>query len=166
MLSNEDIDTFVWLFESWLSCMSGRAPGAIIIDQCKAMKRAIEIVFASALHRWCLWHIMKKVPEKLSRYTQYHAIKRDIQDVVYNALSEEEFDKCWKRMIARYDLYNNDWLGALYEERHRWVPAFVSKHFWAGMSSTQRSESMNAFFDKYVNLKTSLKQFVEQYEMR
>ncbi|XP_071739613.1 protein FAR-RED ELONGATED HYPOCOTYL 3-like [Rutidosis leptorrhynchoides] len=32
------------------------------------------------------------------------------------------------------------------------------------MSTTQRSESINSFFDKYVNRKTSLKQFVEQYE--
>ena len=32
------------------------------------------------------------------------------------------------------------------------------------MSTTQRSESMNAFFDGYVNSKTTLKQFVEQYD--
>ncbi|GJV43830.1 FAR1-related sequence 5-like protein [Tanacetum coccineum] len=32
------------------------------------------------------------------------------------------------------------------------------------MSTTQRSESINSFFDKYLNKKTSLKQFVEQYE--
>nr|GLL33509.1 Zinc finger, PMZ-type [Ipomoea trifida] len=32
------------------------------------------------------------------------------------------------------------------------------------MSTTQRSESMNAFFDGYVNSKTTLKVFVEQYE--
>nr|XP_043630047.1 protein FAR1-RELATED SEQUENCE 1-like [Erigeron canadensis] len=32
------------------------------------------------------------------------------------------------------------------------------------MSTTQGSESINAFFDKYVNKKTTLKQFVEQYE--
>ncbi|XP_074374842.1 protein FAR-RED IMPAIRED RESPONSE 1-like [Apium graveolens] len=32
------------------------------------------------------------------------------------------------------------------------------------MSTTQRSESMNSFFDGYVNSKTTLKQFVEQYE--
>ncbi|XP_038722016.1 protein FAR1-RELATED SEQUENCE 6-like [Tripterygium wilfordii] len=32
------------------------------------------------------------------------------------------------------------------------------------MSTTQRSESMNAFFDGYVHSKTTLKQFVEQYE--
>ena len=32
------------------------------------------------------------------------------------------------------------------------------------MSTTQRSESMNVLFDKYTNKKTTLKQFVEQYE--
>lgn len=32
------------------------------------------------------------------------------------------------------------------------------------MSTTQRSNSMHAFFDEYVNSKTTLKQFVEQYE--
>ncbi|XP_028103346.1 protein FAR-RED IMPAIRED RESPONSE 1-like [Camellia sinensis] len=32
------------------------------------------------------------------------------------------------------------------------------------MSTTQRSESMHAFFDGYINSKTILKQFVEQYE--
>ena len=32
------------------------------------------------------------------------------------------------------------------------------------MSTTQRSESMNVLFDRYVNSKTTLKQFVEKYE--
>ncbi|KAH9768887.1 protein FAR1-RELATED SEQUENCE [Citrus sinensis] len=45
-----------------------------------------------------------------------------------------------------------------------WLSSFVKTTFWAGMSTTQRSESMNAFFDGYVNSKTTLKQFVEKYE--
>ena len=49
-------------------------------------------------------------------------------------------------------------------DQKRWVPIFVKETFWAGMSTTQRSESMNAFFDGYVNSKTTLKQFVEQYD--
>jgi len=32
------------------------------------------------------------------------------------------------------------------------------------MLTTQQSEGMNAFFDGYVHSKTSLKQFIEQYE--
>ena len=53
---------------------------------------------------------------------------------------------------------------SLYIERYRWVPCFVKDCFWAGMSTTQHSESMNAFFDKYVNSKTTLKQFIDQYD--
>ena len=53
----------------------------------------------------------------------------------------------------------------LYHERHRGVPVYVKDIFSAGMSTTQRSESMNAFFDGYVNPKTTLKQFVEQYDI-
>lgn len=44
------------------------------------------------------------------------------------------------------------------------MPTFIKGIFWAGMSSTQRSEGMNSFFDGYINSKTTLKQFVEQYE--
>jgi len=36
--------------------------------------------------------------------------------------------------------------------------------FWAGMSTTQRSESMNAFFDGYVGPSTLLKKFVGDYD--
>ena len=36
--------------------------------------------------------------------------------------------------------------------------------FYVGMSTTQRSESINAFFDGYVNSKITLKQFVEKHK--
>lgn len=32
------------------------------------------------------------------------------------------------------------------------------------MSTTQRSESMNAFFDGYVHARTNLKEFVNQFD--
>ena len=62
------------------------------------------------------------------------------------------------------DLGSNKWLSDLYNERYRWVPYFLKDNFWARMSTTQRSESMNAFFDGFVNSKMLLKQFVEQYD--
>nr|XP_023873634.1 protein FAR1-RELATED SEQUENCE 4-like [Quercus suber] len=99
LISGEDADTFRWLFESWLTCMSGVPPSAIITDQDKAIKKAIQIVFPKARHRW-----------------------------------------------------------------YYWVPAFVKDTFWAGMSTTQQSESINAFFDGYVHHETTLKEFVKQYD--
>lgn len=57
-ISNEDVKSFTWLFQTCLICMNGRAPIAIITDQDRAMKMAIEVVFSDTRYRWCLWHIM------------------------------------------------------------------------------------------------------------
>lgn len=165
LVSHEDTETFVWLFKAWLRCMSHRHPKAIITDQCRAMQNAIGEVFPNARHRWCLWHIMKKIPEKLKGYTEYESIKFNIKKAVYDSLEKEDFERNWANLIDRYNLKDNVWLGGLFEDRDRWVPAFVKDTFWAGMSTTQRSESINAFFDGYVQSTTTLKTFVEQYEL-
>ncbi|XP_021747672.1 protein FAR1-RELATED SEQUENCE 6-like [Chenopodium quinoa] len=65
--------------------------------------------------------------------------------------------------MTTYKLEENDWLSDLYDERHMWVPAFMKEHFWAGMKTTQRVESINSFFDGFVNRKTRLYEFPEKY---
>uniref|UniRef100_A0A2N9F1B9 SWIM-type domain-containing protein n=1 Tax=Fagus sylvatica TaxID=28930 RepID=A0A2N9F1B9_FAGSY len=139
LLSGEDTDLFVWVFRQWLQSMCGIAPKAIITDQCQAMRWAIEIVFPETVHRWCIWHITMKLPWKSLK-------SRGIIPSLHIIFKE------------------NEWLANLYEERERWVPAFLNSNFFAGMSSTQRSESMNAFFDDYLHSSTTLKVFMEQFE--
>ena len=46
LISNEDTDTFIWLFRSWLTCMSGCPPNAIVTDQDKAMKKSNKNCFS------------------------------------------------------------------------------------------------------------------------
>ncbi|XP_022859837.1 protein FAR1-RELATED SEQUENCE 5-like [Olea europaea var. sylvestris] len=164
LLSNEDTETFVWLFRTWLQCMYGEAPQAIITDQDRAMQNAIEIVFPKTKHRWCLWHILKKLLEKFGYHVDKGLIFGAIHELVYDSQLEQEFEEGWMAMINTYSLQQNNWLSGLYENRGRWVPCFLKITFWVGMSTTQRSESMNAFLDGYVHSKTLLKQFVEQYE--
>ncbi|XP_042396465.1 protein FAR-RED IMPAIRED RESPONSE 1-like [Zingiber officinale] len=164
LISKEDSETFIWLFKSWLACMRGRAPRAIITDQCKAMEIAILEVFPDSHHRLCLWHIMKKLPAKFSSHANYKLIKRNLKNIVYNSLTSTECDSNWKKFIKEFNLEKNDWLNSLYEIHHKWMSVYVKDKFWAGMSTSQRSESMNTFFDDYVHSKTTLKQFVEQYD--
>ncbi|XP_022897719.1 protein FAR1-RELATED SEQUENCE 5-like [Olea europaea var. sylvestris] len=164
LLSNENTDTFVWLFMTWLKCMHSQAPHGIITDQDRATQNAIQIVFPDTKHRWCLWHILKKLPEKFGYHVDKGSICSTIHVLVYDSQNVEEFEAGWKIMIDKYELEDSEWLSGLYENRGRWVPCFLKISFWAGMSSTQRSKSMNAFFDGYVHSKRSLKQFVEQYE--
>jgi len=70
LLSSEDTSSFVCLFESWLRCMYDKPPEGIVTDQCKAMHNVIQRVFPNTRHRWCSWHIMKKIPEKLQGYVK------------------------------------------------------------------------------------------------
>ncbi|KAI5682322.1 hypothetical protein M9H77_03550 [Catharanthus roseus] len=42
---------------------------------------------------------------------------------------------------------------------------YLNHMFWVGMLSTQRSESVHAFFDGYLRSTSTLKYFVEQYEI-
>ncbi|XP_052295868.1 protein FAR1-RELATED SEQUENCE 5-like [Citrus sinensis] len=144
--------------------MSDSPPIGIITDQDKAMQKAIEHVFPTTRHRWCLWHIMKKVPEKLWAFKERESIISLLLSVVYDSLSPAAFEKDWNDMITTYDLWDNAWLNGLYDERYHWVPCYLKDSFWARMSTTQRSESMNPFFDGFVNSKINLKQFVKQYE--
>lgn len=133
LLSNKDTKTFIWLLTTWLECMHGRTPNAIIIDQDKVMKNAIEVVFPNACHLWCLWHLMKTVLENLVRHSDYESIKTLLHDAI----------NLWvkvihaKKMIKDFGLQDNKWLKGIFNER---------KTFWTGMSTTQRSESMNSFF--------------------
>ncbi|GER48821.1 FAR1-related protein [Striga asiatica] len=73
--------------------------------------------------------------KKLSGYSEYEDINTFMQTVVYDARTEEEFDSGWSMMIGGYNLHDNEWLQGLYTDRER-----------------------------FVNHKTTLKQFVALYE--
>jgi hypothetical protein len=128
------------------------------------MKSAINIVFPNARHRLCLWHILKKLPNKFGAHLEYHAIKSALQKCVYESQTCDEFDVNWQSLLECYNLEDNAWLCGLYSERNFWVPAYLKDVFWAGMTTIQRSESMNAFFDGYVHPSTTLKEFVDGYD--
>ena len=49
-----------------------KASNSILTNQDKAMKVTISIVFPNTRHRLCIWHILKKIPKKLT-----HVIKKD-----------------------------------------------------------------------------------------
>lgn len=142
--------------------MSGNPPKGIVTGQCKA----IQLVFPTTQHRWCLWHVIKKIPEKLKTNTEYNKnIKSAMKSVVYDTFTEAEFEDQWSHFIKGFNLQDNEWLSELYNERSRWVPIFLKKDFWAGMSTTQRGENVHPFFDGYINSTTSLQQFVQLYDI-
>ncbi|KAJ3700780.1 hypothetical protein LUZ61_004485 [Rhynchospora tenuis] len=161
MMTCEDADSYIWIMSTFLQCMRGKAPSTIITDQSKAMTLAIEKCLPNTIHRFCLWHIMNKVPNKVPHD---ETVIKEIKSAVYNSLTIDQFESSWQNVITKSSLQEHPWLSEMYEKRSTWIPAYFKNHFWAGISTTQRSESMNSFLDKFVNSKTTLSQFVKQFE--
>ncbi|XP_048497620.1 protein FAR-RED IMPAIRED RESPONSE 1-like [Beta vulgaris subsp. vulgaris] len=163
LVSHETTETYEWVFRTWLMCMNGKAPSGFLTDQDAAMRRALANCMPDTWHRWCLWHILTKFSSKLGMYTKYQDIKVALHNAIYDSMNDDEFEKSWGDAIAKFDLGSDTWLAGLYREREMWVPAYMKHLFWAGMKTTQRSESINSFFDGYVQKNTRLCDFVEKY---
>ncbi|GJS09649.1 FAR1-related sequence 5-like protein [Tanacetum coccineum] len=68
-LLHEDTQSYTWLITAFMTAFL-KEPTMIVTDQYGAMKRAIEAVFKKAKHRLCMWHIMQKIPSKISMESQ------------------------------------------------------------------------------------------------
>lgn len=64
LLSNESIESYTWLLKTFIDSF-GIAPKVVVTDQDPAMKQAIALVFPNTRHRLCMWHIMKKLADKV-----------------------------------------------------------------------------------------------------
>ncbi|XP_057739766.1 protein FAR-RED IMPAIRED RESPONSE 1-like [Arachis stenosperma] len=76
----------------------------------------------------------------------------------------EAFEDGWAEFIDEFNIHHNTCLSDLFEDRRMWVPIFFNGQFWATMRSTQRSESMHAFFGGYLYCKISLVQFIHEFD--
>ncbi|KAA8547929.1 hypothetical protein F0562_004358 [Nyssa sinensis] len=166
LLADESESTFIWLFMTWLEAMSGRQPGLIITDYDSAISKAVEKVFPESNHRYCKWHIMSKMPKEMGH--TYSALPKTFQvefdKCINKSETPEEFESAWELLLDKYNLRGNEWLQSLYIDRKLWVPTYIRDTFFAGMYATQRSGSVNSLFDGYVNARTTLQDFAEQYE--
>ncbi|XP_059310744.1 protein FAR1-RELATED SEQUENCE 6-like [Lycium ferocissimum] len=165
LITSEDANTNKYVFSTWLRAMNGVAPTAIMTDQCESIKAAIRVVMPNAIHRYCIWHIFTKLPFRLKRVHNAKIAKREFKAVIFDSITIDEFFGKWEAFIQKYELQNRRWFSNLFLEREKWVPVYLKHYFWAGMLSTQRCEGMHAFFDGYISGSSTLKQFVEEYEI-
>ncbi|XP_059297162.1 protein FAR1-RELATED SEQUENCE 5-like [Lycium ferocissimum] len=165
LLINESEASFSWLFRTWLTAMCGKPPVSITTDHDRVIRLAVSQVFPETRHRFCKWHIFKECQEKLSHVLSEHInFEAEFHKCVSLMESIEEFEACWFTLIDKYDLGKNEWLQAIYADRKQWVPVYLRDTFFAEMCITQSSDSMNSYFDGYVNASTTLQQFIKLYE--
>ncbi|KAK9723953.1 hypothetical protein RND81_05G036800 [Saponaria officinalis] len=143
LLSNEDEESFVWVFQKFKEAMRGKEPQIIITDQDPAIRNAVPAVFKTARHRFCMWHIMNKVKDKIDIITRKETdFLSRLNGIVWNKdLGPLEFDDKLKEVITEYGLADDKWLCMMFDMRHYWIPAyFRDLNMGDIMSTTQRSE--------------------------
>nr|XP_016499085.1 PREDICTED: protein FAR1-RELATED SEQUENCE 11-like [Nicotiana tabacum] len=149
--------SFLWL-------MNGKHPQTILTDQDLGLIEAIKLPLTK--HAFCIWHITSKFSTWFSfvlgsRYLQFKYEFRRL----YEIGSIEEFECQWKKLITKFDLESDRHIKLLYVNRASWALPYLKGYFFAGMTTTGRSESINAYLKRFLHARTSLKEFVEQDEM-
>ena len=59
LLYDERVDSFKWLFESFLVAHAGKRPKTIFTDQDPTMAKALSEVMPNTYHELCTWHMMQ-----------------------------------------------------------------------------------------------------------
>ncbi|XP_077228322.1 protein FAR1-RELATED SEQUENCE 5-like [Tasmannia lanceolata] len=164
LLADEREETFIWLFREWLKCMFGKAPGCIITDMDVAMRNAIRIVFPNTRHRFCKWHIDRHLVEHVPAMREEDSDFAKAYHHWFYRKHKIDSEREWRTLVENFKIEERSWLSKMWDLRSHWVPAYFRDTFTAGMTSSSRSESINAFFDGFVNQSTTLQEFVVQYE--
>ncbi|KAL2927442.1 Protein FAR1-RELATED SEQUENCE 11 [Bienertia sinuspersici] len=143
-----------------------KPPKTIITDQDPWMSEAIETELPTTKHSFCIWYITSKFScwfAALFR-TAYQDWCADFYGA-YKTTIATEFEHKWNVMVHKYDLQENKHIQGLYDVKYFWAPAYLRDHFFGGMITTGRSESINAFIKKFVSSHVSLTDFVKQIDI-
>ncbi|XP_026400199.1 protein FAR1-RELATED SEQUENCE 5-like [Papaver somniferum] len=165
LLKDESTRSFLWLFETFLTVMEGKEMKTIFTDHASQIANTIKQVFPNAHHRLCLWHIFQNAAKHLSHIFGIHeSFLSDFRKCIYDYETEYEFRSSWEQLLEKYELKDDKWLNNLFKLREKWAQVYGREHFCAGMTTTQRSESINNYFKKYFKKKQILREFVGQFD--
>lgn len=163
LLREENVRSFSWALKVFLSFMSGRAPQTILTDQNMCLKEAIAIEMPSTKHALCIWLIVAKFPSWFNavlgeRYSDWKAEFYRL----YNLEMVEDFELGWREMVDSFGLHTNRHIANLFGFRNLWALPYLRSHFFAGMTTTGPSKSINAFIQRFLSSQTRLAHFIEQ----
>ena len=146
--------------QTWRRCIGGPDPVTILTDQDLAMVQAISTTLPNSKHALCLWHIMQKFPSYFRSILQdrYGTFLTDFYGCM-ELETVEQFEVAFPAMVDKYGLADNRHLRGLYGIRHMWAAPFLRGFFFAGMRTTQRSESYNALLKGFMGSSTTLNAF-------
>lgn len=163
LLREENLRTYSWALKAFLGFMNAKSPQTILTDQNMCLKEAIELEMPSTKHALCIWLIVAKFPSWFNAVLgeRYNEWKAEFYRL-YNLESVEDFELGWRDMVNSFGLHSNRHIASLFALRSLWALPYLRSHFFAGMTTTVHSKSINAFIQRFLSAQTRLAYFVEQ----
>nr|KAJ0212741.1 hypothetical protein LSAT_V11C400224500 [Lactuca sativa] len=143
------MDLYKWLLEQFMKANSNKQPLLVLTNQDATLKQAVESVFSQSKHRLCMWHIMKKLPKKLSvEFLKSTNFKKRFNKLVWDIYIERHiFERSWELLMNEFNLEDEKWFKDIFENKEALVPASFNDFPRCGvMKTTSRSEKTENFF--------------------
>lgn len=149
LLLDDKVESFAWLFRSFLESMGGRAPKSIFTDQNLNMGKAIEEVLPNTRHRIYQRYIHKNLMPRLGslNLNDSKSFHKMFNKCLHGCDSEAELEETWSTMLKEFKLQDHKWLNNLYKMRAKWCTALNKDAYDGGIEWDQRTETMNNVLD-------------------
>lgn len=165
LLYDETVESYKWLFETFLEAHKKKMPQKIFTDQDHAMARALIEIMPEAYHGLCTWHLMQNCIKHLGNLMKGEShFLSDFKKCMYEYESEDQFDKGLRNLLVTYDVKENNWLQRVYTIKEKWASCYMKKVFTLGMRSTKLNESVNAGIKGFMNVNLDIIKKFKRFE--
>jgi FAR1 DNA-binding domain/MULE transposase domain len=155
-LLDDSVESYEWLFRSFVESMGGHAPKSLFTDKNLAAAKAIENVLPDTRHCLCQWHVQKNMESHLGASNMSRTFLNLFTKCMKGCESEMEFEDTWGMMVREYSVQDHSWLNELYKDREKWCSALHKDVFDGGVTSNEKAESLSNVFNGISDESTSL----------
>ncbi|XP_065628791.1 protein FAR1-RELATED SEQUENCE 5 [Quercus suber] len=165
LLYDETVESFKWLFESFLVAHGGKRPKTIFRDQDPTMAKALSEVMPNTYHGLCTWHIMQNGIKHLGNLMKDgSSFLQVFKTCMLEFNDENEFEKTWEDMIDTYAIHDRSWLDIIYKLKGKWAKCYMKNEFTLGIRSTQLSKSLNGDLKDYLKSDLDVAEFFKHFD--
>ncbi|XP_037483621.1 protein FAR1-RELATED SEQUENCE 5-like [Triticum dicoccoides] len=161
IISHETNEAYEWMLRTFSEAMSQKHSISVITDGDLAMQRAVRVVWPDSYHRLCVWHIQQNIV----RHLHDDEVREEFRSFIYDSSSTVEHERKWIEFLRRNEVTSEEsWLHQMYQMRKLWCAPYLVGRCFLGLSSNQRSESLNSVLHTHLEGKMTLFDMLEHYE--
>lgn len=165
LLYDDTVESFNWLFRTFVNVMSGKKPKAILTEQDAIIIEAVNTVLPETDHRVCVWQMYENTLKHLSHVVKdRNSFASDLRSSIYDHKYEEDFTHAWEAMLDKYGLQQNEWLRWMYREREKWAVVFGRNTFFLDIKGFHLGEILSEKLKSYLNSDLDVLKFLMHFE--